>query len=146
MMTYDPEDWAEMQQEFEKAIPNLTITKDAVIQAELEQAKAQLKNVPTIERLQAQLKEAEESKKRLEELEAKHEILQANTTSVLNALMAAEMGIKSPPEVKIIAWRSDEGHKGLFEAAAIARAENEAREKKHHQHHHRQQKHHKQQE
>ena len=75
MMTYDPEDWAEMQQEFEKAIPNLTITKDAVIQAELEQAKAQLKNVPTIEQLQTHLKGAEESKRRLEELEAKHEIL-----------------------------------------------------------------------
>jgi integrase/recombinase XerD len=75
-------------------------------------------------------KEAEESKKRLEELEAKHEILQANSASVLKALMAIEMGIKSP-EVKIITWSSDEGHKGLLEAAAIARAENEAREKKH---------------
>jgi hypothetical protein len=126
-----------MQQEFEKAIPSLTITKDAVIHAELEQAKAQLKNVPTIEQLQAPLKEAEESKKRLEELEAKHVILQANTASVLNALMAAEMGIKLPP-AKIIAWRSDEGHEGLFEAAAIARAENEAREKKHKQKHNKQ--------
>lgn len=63
MMTYDPEDWQEMQQEFvEKAIPHLTITKDALIQAELEQAKAQLKNVPTIEQLQARLKETEEQK------------------------------------------------------------------------------------
>jgi hypothetical protein len=108
-----------------------------VIQAELEQAKAQLKNVPTIEQLQAQLKDAEESKKRLEELEAKYEILQANTASVLKALMATEMGIKSP-EMKIIAWRSDEGQEGLFEAAAIARAENEAREKKHNEKHHKQ--------
>jgi hypothetical protein len=116
----------------------LTITKDAVIQAELEQAKAQLKNVPTIEQLQAQLKDAEGSKKRVEELEAKQEILQANTTSVLNALMAAELGIKSP-EVKIIAWRSDEGQEGLLEAGAIARAENEAREKKHKQKHPKQQ-------
>jgi integrase/recombinase XerD len=82
-------------------------------------------------------KEAEESKKRLEELEAKQEILQANAASVLNALMATEMGIKSP-EVKIITWRSDEGQEGLFEAAAIARAENEAREKKHKQMHHKQ--------
>jgi hypothetical protein len=137
MMTYDPEEWAEMQEEFESAIPHLTITKDAVIQTKLKEAEAQLKNVPTIEQLQAQLKEAEESKKRLEELEAKHEILQANTASVLNALMAAEMGIKSPlPQVKIIAWRSDEGQEGLFEAAAIARAENEAKEKEHHQKHH----------
>jgi hypothetical protein len=77
-------------------------------------------------------KEAEESKKRLEDLEAKHDILQANTASVLKALMAAEMGIKPPP-VKIIAWGSDEEHKGLFEAAAIARAENEVREKEHKQ-------------
>ena len=137
MMTYDPEDWTEMQEEFEKAIPNLTITKDAMIQAELEQAQAQLKEVPKIEQLQSQLKEAEESKKRLEELKSKHEILQANTASVLNALMATQMGIKSP-EVKIIAWRSDEGQESLFEAAAIARAENEAREKKHQQKHHRQ--------
>ena len=69
---------------------------------------------------------------KLKELEAKHEILQANSASVLNALMAAEMGIKSP-EVKLITWRSDKGQEepdGLFEAAAIARAENEAREKK----------------
>jgi len=52
--------------------------------------------------------------------------------------MAAEMRIRSP-EVKIIAWRSDEGQEGLFEAAAIARAENEAREKEHQQKHHKQQ-------
>jgi len=32
----------------------------------------------------------------------------------------------------------DEGHKGLFEAAAIARAENEAREKEYQQKHHKQ--------
>jgi hypothetical protein len=47
MMTYDPEDWAEMQAEFEKAIPNLTITRDAMIQAQLEETKIQLKNVTT---------------------------------------------------------------------------------------------------
>ena len=82
-------------------------------------------------------KEAEESKKRLEELEAKQEILQANTASVLNALMATQMGIKSS-EVKIIAWRSEEGQEGLFEAAAIARAENEAREIEHQQKHYKQ--------
>jgi hypothetical protein len=82
-------------------------------------------------------KEAEESKKRLEELEAKHEIFQANTASVLNALMATEMGIKSP-QVKIIAWNVNEGSEGLLKAAAIARAENEAREKKHQQKHHKQ--------
>jgi predicted nucleotidyltransferase len=68
MMTYDAEDWLEMQAEFEKAIPNLTITKDALIQAELEQAKDQLKNVPTIEQLQAQLKEAGEQKKQMQDM------------------------------------------------------------------------------
>jgi len=51
-------------------------------------------------------------------LESKQEILQANTASVLNALMAAEMGIKSP-QVKIIAWRPDEGQEGLLEAARL---------------------------
>ena len=81
--------------------------------------------------------EAEEAKKRLEELEAKQEILQANTASVLNVLMTAEMGIKPPP-VKIIAWNVNEGSEGLLKAAAIARAENEAREKEHQQKHHKQ--------
>jgi hypothetical protein len=47
------------------------------------------------------------------------------------------MGIKSP-QVKTIAWRPDEGQESLLEAAAIARAENEAREKEHQQKHHRQ--------
>jgi hypothetical protein len=75
--------------------------------------------------------EAEESKKRLEELEAKQEILQANTASVLRALMAAEIGAK-PQQVEIIAWNAkEEGSEGLFKAAAMARARNEAREKEH---------------
>jgi integrase len=91
----------------------------------------------TIEEKARVAKEAEESKKKLEELKAKQEILQANTASVLHALMAAEMGIKSPP-VKIIAWNVNEGSEGLLKAAAIARAENEAREKKHQQKHHKQ--------
>lgn len=55
MMTYDPEEWEEMQQEFEKAIPHLTITKDAITQAKLEEAEAKLKNVPTLEDLQQQI-------------------------------------------------------------------------------------------
>jgi site-specific recombinase XerC len=49
MMTYDPEDWTEMQAEFEKAIPQLTITKEALIQAQLEETKTQLENIPTTE-------------------------------------------------------------------------------------------------
>jgi hypothetical protein len=67
MMTYDPEDWAEMQAEFEKAIPNLTITKDAMIQAELEAAKAQLKSAPAIEQIQAQQQSMQYQMKKLEE-------------------------------------------------------------------------------
>jgi integrase len=80
-------------------------------------------------------KEAEESKKRLEELEAKQEILQANAASVLRALMAAEMGAK--PQVEIITWNPDkEGSEALFNAAAIARAENQKREREHQQRRH----------
>jgi len=56
MMTYDPEDWIEMQAEFEKAIPHLTITKDAITQTKLEEAEAKIKNVPTIEDLQKQIR------------------------------------------------------------------------------------------
>jgi len=72
MMTYDPVDWEEMQAEFEKAIPNLTITKDAIVQVELEKVKQQLKNVPTIEQLQADLKKEREERQQLyEQLYAK---------------------------------------------------------------------------
>jgi hypothetical protein len=67
MMTYDPEDWVEMQAEFEKAIPNLTITKDAIIQTELEKTKAQIRNAPTIEQIQAQQQSMQLQMKRLEE-------------------------------------------------------------------------------
>ena len=67
MMTYDPEDWSEMQAEFEKAIPNLTKTKDAMIQAELEKAKAQLRNAPAIEQIQAQQQSMQYQMKKLEE-------------------------------------------------------------------------------
>ena len=90
-----------------------------------------------IEEKEKSAREAEQTKRELAELKAKQDILQANTASVLNALMATQMGIKSP-EVKIIAWRSEEGQAGLIEAAAIARAENEAREKEHQQKHYKQ--------
>ena len=56
MMTYDPEDWAEMQAEFEGAIPHLTITEAAIVQTKLEEAENKLKNVPTIEDLQKQIR------------------------------------------------------------------------------------------
>jgi hypothetical protein len=80
-------------------------------------------------------KEAEESKKRLEELEAKQEILQANSASVLRALMAAEVGIKPLPQVQLITLNADKGSEGLFAAAEIARAENQKREREHQQRH-----------
>jgi hypothetical protein len=81
--------------------------------------------------------EAEETKKRVEELAAKQEILQANSASILRALMAAaEAGVK-PPQVEIITWNTDkEGSEGLFKAADIARAENQKREIEHQQRHH----------
>jgi hypothetical protein len=66
MMTYDPEDWVEMRAEFERAIPHLTIAKDAIIQAKLEEAEAQLKKMPTIEELEA--KHQEQFKKLQEEV------------------------------------------------------------------------------
>jgi len=79
-------------------------------------------------------REAEEIKRRLEELTAKQEILQANAASVLRALMAAEMRAK--PRVEIITWNADkEGSEGLFKAAELARAENQKREREHQRHH-----------
>lgn len=80
MMTYDPEDWEEMEQEFIKAIPHLTITKDAKIQAELEktrkeveqkeQEKTQLQAEFT-QMFDVQQKRFDAQQKRLEALEAK---------------------------------------------------------------------------
>lgn len=80
MMCYDPEDWAEMQSEFQKAIPNLTITKDAIIQAELEKTKEQLRNVPSMERLQAQQQSMQEQ---LERYERRYEQLTARAMDLL---------------------------------------------------------------
>jgi integrase len=74
-------------------------------------------------------KEAEKSKKKMRELEAKQEILQANSASFFKALMAAELGLK--PKVEIITWNAKEGSEGLFAAAEIARGENQKREKEH---------------
>jgi integrase/recombinase XerD len=79
-------------------------------------------------------KEAEETKKRLEELEAKQEILQANAASYFRALILEDMGVQS--KVQIITYEAEEGSEGLFKAAAIARAENEKREKEHQLRHH----------
>jgi integrase len=95
------------------------------------------------EKDEAAMIETEESKKKLQVLEAKQEILQANTASVLRALMATEMGAK-PQQVEIIAWNAKEegGSEGLFKAAAMARARNEARENEHQQRYHNHQQHH----
>jgi len=49
-----------MQEEFEKAIPHLTISKDAMIQAKLEEAEAKLKNIPTMESLQQEMESLRE--------------------------------------------------------------------------------------
>jgi hypothetical protein len=101
MMTYDAEDWAEMQQEFEKAIPHLTISKDALIQAELEQAKAQLKNVPIIEQLQGQLKESEEQKKKeMQTMTQKFDEMQAKMSKMYEAIESR--GVLRPIDAETI--------------------------------------------
>jgi hypothetical protein len=101
MMTYDPEDWVEMQQEFEKAVPHLTITKDALIQAELEQAKAQLKNVPTIEQLQAQLRETEEQKeKQMQTMALEFENIKAQLARMNE--VAEKLGVQRPIDTETI--------------------------------------------
>jgi integrase len=86
-----------------------------------------------IEEKEKTAKEAEESKKKMQELEAKQEILQANSASVLRALMATEVGIK--PQVEIITWDAKDGSEGLFAAAEIARGENDKRKKQHQEYH-----------
>jgi hypothetical protein len=63
-------------------------------------------------------------------------MLQANAASVLRALMLKDMEIKQPPPVEIITYKAEEGSEGLFKAAAIARAENEKKEKEHQRRHH----------
>ena len=85
--------------------------------------------------MNAVMKEAEESKNKNKELEAKQEIFQANSASILRALMAAEMG-GAKPKVEIITWDEASGSEGLFKAAEIARAEN-LKIKKEHQNRHR---------
>jgi hypothetical protein len=69
--------------------------------------------------------EVKTATKKMQELEAKQEILQANAASA-----------KPPQVVEIITWRADEGSEGLFKAAEIARAENQKRERKYQQRHH----------
>jgi hypothetical protein len=87
-----------------------------------------------IEEKEKASREAEESKKKMQELEAKQEILQANSASVFRALIAAEAGLK--PKVEIITWDKASGPEALFAAAEKARAENQKREREHQQRHH----------
>ena len=70
-------------------------------------------------------KEAEETRKKLAELEARQEIMQANSASQLEALMAAEAGVK--PRVEIITYKSEDGLEGLLKAAELAREKNQKR-------------------
>ena len=86
-----------------------------------------------IEEKEKTAKEAEESKKKMQELEAKQEILQANSASMLRALMAAEEGVKA--QVEIITYDAKDGTEGLFAAAEMARAENQKRERHHQEYH-----------
>ena len=130
----------EVLNDYLKAVPLLTINYDndkSALQKQVAELTEKSKEEDYIikGKLAEKEKEAEESKKRLEELEAKQEILQANAASVLRALMAAEMGAK--PQVEIITWNPDkEGSEALFKAAAIARAKNQKREREHQQRHH----------
>jgi site-specific recombinase XerC len=77
--------------------------------------------------------EAEETKKKLKELEARQQISDANSKSMLDALMAAQAGVKA--KVEIITWHAEDGLEGLFAATEIARAENQKRQKEHQRRH-----------
>jgi hypothetical protein len=57
MMVYDPEEWEEMEQEFIKAVPHLTLSKDALLQAELEEQRSKTR---ALEEEQVRVKEFEE--------------------------------------------------------------------------------------
>jgi hypothetical protein len=129
----------EVLDDYLKAVPLLPINYDndkSALQKQVAELKEKSKEDYIINgKLAEKEREAEETKKRLEELAAKQEILQANAASMLRALMAAEMGAKSP-KVEIITWNADKGSEGLFEAAEIARAENQKREIEHQQRQH----------
>lgn len=60
MMTYDPEDWEEMEQEFIKAIPHLTLSKDARFEAQLAE---------TSQKLEEKTRENAELERRLQNVE-----------------------------------------------------------------------------
>ena len=82
------------------------------------------------------VKEDEQRTKKFEELKAKMEILQANFSSYLRASFPYTGSPRRPQEpLQIRAWNEESGSEGLFKAAAIARARNEAGEKKHQEWH-----------
>jgi hypothetical protein len=85
--------------------------------------------------IKAAAREAEETKKEIEEIKAKMEIFQANVSSYFRTLLpytgSTQCRRRRLEPVEIIAWNEEEsGSEGLFKAAAIARARNEARENK----------------
>jgi integrase/recombinase XerD len=109
----------------------LALTIDAFNEAIEEKAKA--------------AKEAEQRTKEFEEMKAKMEILQANVSSYLRASLPYTGSPRRQEEpLQIIAWNEESGSEGLFKAAAIARAKNEAREKEHQRRYHRHNHHHQQ--
>ena len=80
-------------------------------------------------------KEAVESKNKIRELEAQQEILMANTSAILKHLMGIENKTNNPAAsalsvsntIELITWNKDEGPESLFQAAEIARIENQKR-------------------
>lgn len=66
MMIYDPEEWEEMEQEFIKAIPNLTINRDAQLEAALQEKERENVNLKQKNtELQGVVSEVEMIKKKL---------------------------------------------------------------------------------
>ena len=78
-------------------------------------------------------KEAVESKNKIRELEAQQEILMANTSAVLKHLMMREnnnnpaSALSVSNTIELITWNKDEGPESLFQAAELARIENQKR-------------------
>lgn len=128
MMTYDPEEWEEMQQEFDKAIPHLTISKDAMIQAELERAKAQLKNVPRIEEIQ------DSQRKMLEQMQQKYDRQNEELASLKQQMdKQAEMythllNMSNAARDFEVEWRENELHNPAYREARIVVEEQQKQE------------------
>ena len=79
----------------------------------------------------ATTKESEETKKEIAQLRAEQEIIKANAASYVEALMAAEVGMK--PKVEIITYRAEDGSEGLLKAAELAKIKNQKRQEEYNQ-------------